>query len=124
VVGRGGAVGPGVSESSLGRLELVLLVVNRRGGRDCGLGPLARLDAAGEGLGEGRGADIVEVLRLSTRYLAAKYTFIPKIEYPSWLDSQMTHRDINLKWSICRKNGSSSKVVASSTLIYIGILHW
>jgi hypothetical protein len=64
--GRGGAVGPGVDESSLGRDELVLLVVNKRVGRDCGLGPLARLDAAGDGAGEARGADIVVVPEPST----------------------------------------------------------
>jgi hypothetical protein len=50
------------------------LVVNRRGGRDCGLGPPTRLDAAGDGLGEGRGPDIVEVLGLSTRCLIEVHT--------------------------------------------------
>ena len=64
--GRGGAVGPGVNESSLGREELVLLVVNKRAGRDCGLGPLARLDGAGEGAGDARGIDIVLVPGPST----------------------------------------------------------
>ena len=37
----------------------MLLVVNKRCGRDCGLGPLARLDAAGDGAGDARGADMV-----------------------------------------------------------------
>ena len=64
--GRSGAVGPGVNESSRGREELVLLVVNKRGGRDCGLGPRARLDAAGDGAGEARGTDIVVAPQSST----------------------------------------------------------
>jgi hypothetical protein len=59
-------VGPGVSESSLGREELMLLVVNKRAGRDCGLGPLARLDGAGDGAGEARGMDIALVPDPST----------------------------------------------------------
>lgn len=69
VGGRGGAVGPGVKESSLGLEELVLLVVNKRGGRDCGLGPLALLDAAGEGAGEARGTDIVLVDDQSSKWV-------------------------------------------------------
>lgn len=59
-------MGPGVNESSLGREELVLLVVNKRAGRDCGLGPLARLDGAGDGAGEARGTDIALVPDSST----------------------------------------------------------
>jgi hypothetical protein len=61
-------VGPGVNESSLGREELVLLVVNKRVGRDWGLGPLARLDGAGEGAGDARGIDIVLVPSPSTEH--------------------------------------------------------
>jgi hypothetical protein len=78
-------------------------VVNRRGGRDCGLGPLARLDAAGDGLGEGRGAGIVEVPKLSTQVPCCKYTLIPKIGNPSWLDLADDSSGPNLKWTIYRK---------------------
>lgn len=39
----------------------MLLVVNKRTGRDCGLGPLTRLDGARDGAGDTRGTDIMLV---------------------------------------------------------------
>jgi hypothetical protein len=95
-------------------------VVNRRGGRDCGLGPRARLDAAGDGLGEGRGADIVEVLRLSTKIPCCKYTLILlKLGNPPWLDLVDDSSEPNLRWTYLQENESSSKADAASTLIKI-----
>jgi hypothetical protein len=83
----------------------VLLVVNKRCGRDCGLGPLARLDGAGEGAGDARGIDIVVVPESRTRVQEnwRRRPLIVKVVHPTRLPLTDDSSERSLKGPYCRR---------------------
>jgi hypothetical protein len=83
----------------------VLLVVNKRCGRDCGLGPLARLDGAGDGAGDARGIDIMVVhrSRMSVRENCRTRTLVVKVVHPTRLPLTHDSSERSLKEPYCRR---------------------